>query len=126
MLTYSEAVLRAYNRLGRRDNIFKARIKILVEALGAEAFAREVEEDWAQLRNGPNTLTETRWRASAAHFIDPRLEAWPEASPRRLEVDPRFRAWRARNVTRAPPARLCGGHHQPEARRRRAGRRDRR
>ena len=41
MLTYSEAVLRAYNRLGRRDNIFKARIKIQVEALGAEAFARD-------------------------------------------------------------------------------------
>jgi sulfite reductase (NADPH) hemoprotein beta-component len=98
LLTYSEAVLRAYNRLGRRDHIFKARIKILVETLGAEAFAREVEEDWAHLRNGPNTLTEDALARVAAHFIDPPLEVWAEAPPRRLPIDPDFRRWKTRNV----------------------------
>lgn len=97
MLTYSEAVLRAYNRIGRRDNIFKARIKILVEALGAEAFAREVDEEWAHLRNGPNTLTEDALARVAVYFTDPTLDAQPPA--RRLPVDSRFRAWKRRNVS---------------------------
>ncbi len=96
LLTYSEAVLRAYNRLGRRDHIFKARIKILVEALGAEEFAREVEDDWAHLRNGPNTLTEAALARVAACFVDPALGA--PAAAQRLPVDPRFRAWAKQNV----------------------------
>ncbi|MBY0569141.1 MAG: nitrite/sulfite reductase [Hyphomonadaceae bacterium] len=96
LLTYSEAVLRAYNRIGRRDNIYKARIKILVEQLGAEAFAREVDEEWAHLRNGPNTLSETELTRVAAYFADPPL---PDTqAPKRLPIDPRFRAWVARNV----------------------------
>jgi sulfite reductase (NADPH) hemoprotein beta-component len=97
LLTYSEAVLRAYNRLGRRDNIFKARIKILVEALGAEEFAREVDADWANLRNGPNTLTARERDRVAAHFEDPTLDA-PALSTHRLPIEPRFRAWVKRNV----------------------------
>jgi sulfite reductase (NADPH) hemoprotein beta-component len=96
LLTYSEAVLRAYNRIGRRDNIYKARIKILVEQLGAEAFAREVDEEWAHLRNGPNTLSETELARVAAYFVDPPLPETP--APKRLPIDPRFRAWVARNV----------------------------
>jgi sulfite reductase (NADPH) hemoprotein beta-component len=97
LLTYSEAVLRAYNRLGRRDNIFKARIKIMVETLGAEAFAREVEADWAHLRNGPNTLTDAELARVSAHFANPTLEAPAEAT-RRLDAGPNFRAWKKRNV----------------------------
>ncbi len=98
MLTYSEAVLRAYNRIGRRDNIFKARIKILVEALGAEAFAREVDEDWGRLRNGPNTLTQDALNRVAQYFVDPPLKA--EAAPRAtLAINSHFRAWKTRNVT---------------------------
>ncbi len=50
LLSYVEAVLRVYNRHGRRDNKYKARIKILVKALGIEAFAREVEEEWRTSR----------------------------------------------------------------------------
>jgi sulfite reductase (NADPH) hemoprotein beta-component len=50
LLSYLEAILRVYNRHGRRDNIYKARIKILVAALGAEEFARQVEEEWEQDR----------------------------------------------------------------------------
>jgi len=99
MLTYSEAVLRAYNRIGRRDNIFKARIKILVEALGAEAFAREVDDEWAHLRNGPNTLTNDMLARVTAHFADPTLEA-THGAPSRLSIDARFRAWKKRNVAK--------------------------
>ncbi len=97
LLTYSEAVLRAYNRIGRRDNIYKARIKILVETLGAEAFAREVEADWAHLRNGPNTLTPQALTRVAAHFDDPTLDAALE-NTHRLPIAAGFRAWRQRNV----------------------------
>ncbi len=99
LLNYSEAVLRAYNRLGRRDNIFKARIKIQVEALGAEEFARITHEEWARLRGGPNTLTQEALDRVAAYFIDPPLQDWAEPAPRALAVDPGFRAWRKRNVT---------------------------
>src|SRR5690606_19290101 len=55
LLTYIEAILRVYNLFGRRDNKFKARIKILVKAVGAEAFARMVETEWADLKDGPGT-----------------------------------------------------------------------
>jgi len=98
LLTYSEAVLRTYNRLGRRDNIFKARIKIQVEALGAEEFARLVDEEWAHLRDGPNTLTEGELARVAAHFVDPTLTA-PEVASTSLPINPRLRAWQARNVS---------------------------
>jgi sulfite reductase (NADPH) hemoprotein beta-component len=98
MLTYSEAVLRTYNRLGRRDNIFKARIKIQVEALGAAEFARLVDEDWADLRNGPNTLTDEAFARVAAHFVDPTLAA-SEAVSGTLPVNARFRSWKSRNVS---------------------------
>jgi sulfite reductase (NADPH) hemoprotein beta-component len=98
LLTYSEAVLRVYNALGRRDNIFKARIKIQVEALGAEEFARLVEEEWAHLRNGENTLTADALERVAKHFVDPPLETWPESGPKSLAVSPHFRRWKTRNV----------------------------
>lgn len=97
LLTYSEAVLRAYNRIGRRDNIYKARIKILVETLGSEAFAREVEAEWAHLRDGPSTLTNEALERVAAHFDDPALDAQRD-NAHRLPIAPGFRAWRQRNV----------------------------
>ena len=52
LLSYLEAVLRVYNRHGRRDNLWKARIKVLVASLGAEEFARQVEEEWAKSDHG--------------------------------------------------------------------------
>jgi len=99
LLTYSEAVLRAYNRLGRRDNIFKSRIKILVDALGAEQFAAEVDEDWAYLRNGPGTLTEEALARVRMHFDDPVFDHAVEAASARFPVDARFREWTRRNIT---------------------------
>ena len=71
ILTYCEAILRVYNRFGRRDNAYKARIKILVQALGVEAFAKQVEAEWAYLKDGPATLTQGEFDRVAAHFSAP-------------------------------------------------------
>jgi sulfite reductase (NADPH) hemoprotein beta-component len=99
LLTYSEAVLRTYNRLGRRDNIFKARIKIQVETLGPEAFACLVEEEWAHLRDGPNTLTHEALARVAAHFTEPMLSSAPEAAVGGVPTGAGFGRWNGRNVT---------------------------
>src|SRR6201999_45407 len=58
LLSYVEAIMRVYNQYGRRDNIYKARIKILVHELGIEKFAAEVEEEWQQTRDGALKLDE--------------------------------------------------------------------
>src|SRR5205085_4623836 len=68
MLTYVEAILRVYNRYGRRDNLWKARIKILVKSLGADAFAREVEEEWQAVKDSPSVITDEEYARVAAHF----------------------------------------------------------
>lgn len=68
MLTYLEAVLRVYNRYGRRDNRYKARIKILVKSLGIEAFAKEVEKEWQQIKGGPSELTIDEFQRVAKQF----------------------------------------------------------
>ncbi|HZX31318.1 MAG TPA: nitrite/sulfite reductase, partial [Rhodocyclaceae bacterium] len=77
ILTYCEAVLRVYNRNGRRDNPFKARIKILVQSLGIEEFARQVEAEWVHLKDGPSTLTQAEFDRIAAHFAPPAYETLP-------------------------------------------------
>ena len=74
LLTYCEALVRVYNRYGRRDNAYKARIKILVKAIGSEEFARQVEEEWAHLKDGPSTLTKTEVDRVAAQFTAPDYE----------------------------------------------------
>jgi sulfite reductase (NADPH) hemoprotein beta-component len=66
MLTYTEAIMRVYNQYGRRDNIYKARIKILVKAIGAEEFARQVEAEWVDLKDSPSTLTVEEFNRIAA------------------------------------------------------------
>ena len=77
LLTYLDALLRVYNRYGRRDNIYKARIKILVNALGVEEFARQVEEEWSFIKDGPETLTDAEFERVAAHFAPPPYESLP-------------------------------------------------
>ena len=77
MNTYVEAILRVYNRYGRRDNLYKARIKILVKALGAAEFARQVEEEWALTRDGPDTLTDQELARVSAYFAPPDYAARP-------------------------------------------------
>lgn len=71
LLTYLDAILRVYNRLGRRDNKYKARIKILVKAMGAEAFAAAVEESWQALKDGASTLTSDAITHAKSFFTSP-------------------------------------------------------
>ncbi|MFI8748598.1 nitrite/sulfite reductase [Vreelandella lionensis] len=71
LLTYLEACVRVYNQFGRRDNKFKARIKILVKALGIEEFRRRVDEEWAHLKDGPQTLNQAAVEAAKVHFPEP-------------------------------------------------------
>lgn len=74
ILSYCEAILRVYNRFGRRDNAYKARIKILVQALGIEAFREQVEAEWAHSKGGPATITEAEYQRVAGHFGSPAYE----------------------------------------------------
>lgn len=96
LLSYAEAVLRVYNLHGRRDNLYKARIKILVATLGVDEFGRQVEAEWHYLQDGPQTLTPAEAARVAAHFAPPdydhlpRLDASFEFS-RRFDRD--FAAW---------------------------------
>ena len=69
--SYLTALLRVYNRFGRRDNLYKARIKILVKALGPEEFARQVEGEWAHITNGNDNFTQAEWDRVAKHFTKP-------------------------------------------------------
>ena len=69
--SYLTALLRVYNRFGRRDNLYKARIKILVKALGPEEFARQVEGEWLHIQNGDDNFTQAEWDRVAKHFTKP-------------------------------------------------------
>jgi sulfite reductase (NADPH) hemoprotein beta-component len=105
VLGYIESILRVYNLHGRRDNIFKARIKILVRALGIEEFARQVEADFARIIDGPATVTEAELARVQAHFAAPAYA--PAAEPASLEElssvvepgdAPAFKRWVARSA----------------------------
>jgi sulfite reductase (NADPH) hemoprotein beta-component len=101
MLTYIEAILRVYNQYGRRDNSYKARIKILVKALGVEEFARQVEEEWTDIKDGPSTLTQEELDRVAAYFVPPAYETLPatDAGYEQLKTDNKaFSNWVMRNV----------------------------
>jgi sulfite reductase (NADPH) hemoprotein beta-component len=95
LLTYLEAILRVYNRYGRRDNIHKARIKILVKERGPERFGEEVEAEWAQLRDSAATLTDEEVRRIAGRFTRPQYETLERVSP---VAGPGFANWAKRNV----------------------------
>jgi len=95
LLTYLEAILRVYNRYGRRDNIHKARIKILVKERGADKFRDEVEAEWTYLKDGPATLTEQEIERVSQRFTRPRYQALQREV---LNTDGAFGAWAKRNV----------------------------
>jgi sulfite reductase (NADPH) hemoprotein beta-component len=112
LLTYLDAILRVYNRYGRRDNKYKARIKILVKAMTPQAFAAKVEAEWAWLKDGPATLTEAEITRVARHFTapaymsledDPAILAALAGDSVTADADPLergFRRWLQRNVFR--------------------------
>jgi len=96
LLTYLDAILRVYNRHGRRDNIHKARIKILVKERGVDKFRDEVDAEWAHLKDGPATVTWSELRRIQGRFTRPvyaklRDLAYPNSKTP-------FNAWRKRNV----------------------------
>jgi len=101
LLTYLDAILRVYNRYGRRDNKYKARIKILVKDLTVAGFTRQVEEEWAHVKDGPGTLVQeeiariegrfTRPAYATLHDVDPGYETL-------LKAEPAFARWASRNV----------------------------
>ncbi len=107
LFTYLDAILRVYNRYGRRDNLYKARIKILVKELGLEKFRAGVEAEWAHLKDGPSTLTQAEIDRVAGHFVDPayqKLSAINADFEKHQLDDKAFARWVSRNVF---------GHKQP-------------
>ena len=101
LLTYLEAILRVYNRYGRRDNKFKARIKILVRAMTPEVFAEKVEAEWATIKDGPETLTDAEIDRAKSFFTRPAYETLPATSEdheQALKVNFAFKVWVGRNV----------------------------
>ena len=101
MLTYVEAILRVYNRHGRRDNMYKARIKILVKALGIEEFRRQVDAEWEASRDPRSVIPQEEFERVAAHFAPPAYQALPAIETALVEsrADSRaFSRWVERNV----------------------------
>jgi sulfite reductase (NADPH) hemoprotein beta-component len=103
LLSYLEAILRTYNLLGRRDNIYKARIKILVQATGGEKFAQMVEEEWERIKDGPLHLPQAEIDRIHRYFAPPAYETLPDIDPAfetaKLET-PEFARWARTNLVK--------------------------
>jgi sulfite reductase (NADPH) hemoprotein beta-component len=96
LITYSEACLRVYNRYGRRDNKYKARIKILVHELGKEEYTRQVEEEFAHLMTQGIEPPIAELERIKTYFVDP---AYDGSASDELDLsDPDFRLWVERNT----------------------------
>lgn len=101
ILSYLDAILRIYNMHGRRDNKYKARIKILVKALGADEFARLVEEEWQHHKDKETTLTQAELDRVKGFFTEPayaELEHDSDAFIQQKEAHKGFANWVARNT----------------------------
>jgi sulfite reductase (NADPH) hemoprotein beta-component len=99
LLTYTEAIMRVYNLHGRRDNKYKARIKILLKALGVEEFARQVEAEWEDLKGTEQTLTLEEMERIIAYFQPHAYKALPAIDPAAAHADNKaFHNWLKRNV----------------------------
>ena len=103
LLTYLEAVLRVYNQHGRRDNKYKARIKILVRAMGIDAFREAVEHEWLALKDGHSILTDEEISRAQSFFSDPPYQSLDSGlALAELESncirDPIFENWVKRNT----------------------------
>lgn len=102
LLSYLDAILRVYNLEGRRDNKYKARIKILVESLGKEVFAQKVADQWQHLKGGELTLTDAHFAKAESYFTSPSYEKIdPLAAQNQLKeylVDNDFKNWYEHNT----------------------------
>src|SRR5262249_26978156 len=102
LLSYLEAILRLYNQLGRRDNLYKARIKILVDAVGPEKCTTLVEEQWNRIATDAVDLPAEEVARIRAHFAPPPFAALPDEEPeweRHLATNPAFARWHRNNVS---------------------------
>lgn len=97
LLSYLEAILRVYNLQGRRDNKYKARIKILVHEVGAAAFSAQVEEEWQRIRDGALKLPEAEIKRIDAYFAPPAFDKRPAKVALRAPDRP-FDRWVTRNT----------------------------
>ena len=114
LLSYLEAILRVYNQHGRRDNKYKARIKILVKAMGVDAFRDAVELEWTALKDGPTTLTNEEIIRARSFFDLPDYEVLDgDAANTQLDEqcarNPIFGNWIKRNTVdhRTPGYRIA-------------------
>ena len=102
LLSYLEAILRVYNKYGNRDNKYKARIKILVKALGAEKFRELTEAEFAEMKDGPMTLTADEVERMRGHFSEPPYDTGatdqPSALTGALASNKAFNRWYHTNV----------------------------
>jgi sulfite reductase (NADPH) hemoprotein beta-component len=106
LLGYLEAVMRVYNLIGRRDNKYKARIKILVHEMGAEAFRTAVEAEYARQPTASTGIDVAELQRIAAYFAPPpfeKLPRWSPADQAQRAKNPAFARWVRSNV--APHAR---------------------
>lgn len=101
LLSYLEAIMRIYNLMGRRDNIFKAKLKILVYKLGIDEMQKLIEEEWNQIKDGPLKLPQAEIDRVAAHFAPPPHET-VESDARAFDIhkfeSPDFARWARTNV----------------------------
>ena len=101
LLSYLEAILRVYNEFGRRDNMFKARIKILVHEIGIDEFRRRVEEEWEQIRGTAVEVPEVEVQRIASYFAPPLFAALPAVSAqfeRQKQTHADFARWARANL----------------------------
>jgi sulfite reductase (NADPH) hemoprotein beta-component len=98
LLSYLEAILRVYNLEGRRDNLTKARIKILVKALGIAEFRRRVEAEWELIRDGALQIEDAEVKRMRGFFTPPAYRALPDIEPA-AGKETAFRAWYRYNTT---------------------------
>jgi sulfite reductase (NADPH) hemoprotein beta-component len=96
ILTYCEAILRVYNLYGRRDNMYKARIKILVKALGIDKFRDLVEKEWKFVKDGPNTINNSELNRVKTFFTEPLYEKNTKNDIESHIKDKAFSQWLAR------------------------------
>ena len=104
LLSYLDAILRVYNLHGRRDNKFKARIKILVDSMGGPAFAKLVDAEWeANIKVGPLTLTDANFDKASSYFTEPDYLSFDALQvqsdlQQQLEADKDFANWYQQNT----------------------------
>lgn len=103
ILSYLDAIIRVYNQFGRRDNKYKARIKILVKAMGADKFAEKVEAEWEHLKDGPTTLTSEEIQRAKAFFTEHPYESLDDdqaeaALQQQAAENVAFGKWLSRNT----------------------------